>query len=188
MVRPQMMMGNMMRGNSTPPGPRPTFPNPIQRPGLGLASGGMSGGPAGPMASSQPPRNVGFPSNTMGGGGVSSSRPQSMPQSSSVKAQQAKARQDLLAHAASFLNPTNKPSTLKTATTAAPAPPAAPPTAPKTDGSGDGKTSPVAASSVAKPLPLASLTVAASTPSATTGGSTPTLSSSGQESLAPNTN
>lgn len=91
------MMLNNFRHNTPPT----TFPNPIQRPGLQIP------------ANQRPPRP---PTNPPG----PPPRPSTVPPAvattvssgvaSSLKAQQEKQRQDLLAHAQSFLNPQNKPS------------------------------------------------------------------------------
>lgn len=92
-IRPQMMLNNFR--HNTPP---TTFPNPIQRPGLQIPT------------NQRPPRP---PTNPPG----PPPRPSTVPPSvvstglaSSLKAQQEKQRQELLAHAQSFLNPQNKPS------------------------------------------------------------------------------
>ncbi|XP_025111993.1 protein PRRC2A-like isoform X2 [Pomacea canaliculata] len=164
-VRPQIVVGNILRGNSAPPPQRQTYPNPIQRPGLG-ASATPTGPVSGLPAQQMPPgsgltpltnqsRVTGATSATntnIGGLRPQAQLPNSGP-SSFIKAQQAKHRQDVLAHAASFLNPYNKPSgSLKTSTSSSS--PATvnststvtAPATPKADGSGDGKNSPIAAS------------------------------------------
>ena len=145
-VRPQLMVSNMLRGNTAPPGPRPNFPNPIQRPGLAASA------PSGPI----PPASVATQRGVnLGGGAHLGPRPMTQPQpslggtqlSNTVRAQQAKARQDLLAHCANFMNPhkTSSPGSKMPATTSQPASvgngACAPPAAPKADGSGDGKKS-----------------------------------------------
>ncbi|XP_063423806.1 protein PRRC2C-like isoform X4 [Mytilus trossulus] len=99
-IRPQMMMNNF-RHNT----PTTSFPNPIQRPGLQMPP------------NQRPPRPLGVPTNqAVGQLRPNAIVPQPAPISSStntsvsLRAQQAKQRQELLAHAQSFLNPQNKPS------------------------------------------------------------------------------
>ena len=81
-VRPQMMVNNY-RANVPPP--PASFPNPIQRPG------GHSSAPR----AQRPAQKPAEPSSKA---------------SDALKAQQAKERKGLLAHAQNFLNPQNKPS------------------------------------------------------------------------------
>ena len=102
-IRPQMMLNNF-RHNAPPS----SFPNPIQRPGLQIPTNQR---PPRPQLGSQP-NPVGAPPRP------SSSVPPTLPptsnMSSTLKAQQEKQRQDLLAHAQNFLNPQNKPSIKQT--------------------------------------------------------------------------
>ncbi|XP_048776168.2 protein PRRC2C-like isoform X5 [Ostrea edulis] len=91
-VRPQMLLNT---GNFRPnvPPSQGSFPNPIQRPG-----GQVAGNPRPPRPQGKPP------------GPPPPSQDNSSKTGSAFKAQQAKERQGLLAHAQSFLNPQNKPS------------------------------------------------------------------------------
>ncbi|XP_078324244.1 uncharacterized protein LOC111125384 isoform X5 [Crassostrea virginica] len=91
-VRPQMLMNATNFRPNVPPS-QGTFPNPIQRPG-----GQMPANPRPPRPQGKTP---GPPAPT---------QDNTSKVGSAFKAQQAKERQGLLAHAQSFLNPQNKPS------------------------------------------------------------------------------
>lgn len=91
MVRSPMMVNNFRP--SVPPATA-TFPNPIQRPG-GVQIPGSPRQQRPPQVA--PPVSMG--AGPAPGGG-----------NTTIKALQAKQRQELLAHAQNFLNPQNKPS------------------------------------------------------------------------------
>lgn len=164
-VHPPILMGNVIHSSSAPPGPRSNFPNPIQRPELGVTNtslGVVQGqqGLTGQVSTAASLRNSSMSSTTVSNPTIQPrpQQPGSGPQSF-IKAQQAKQRQDLLAHAASFLNPFNRPSqknAMASATTSTPGSTGpmgmTTPSAPKTDGSGDGKKSAVLPA-LAKPPP-----------------------------------
>lgn len=179
------MMSNMVRGNTAPPCPRPNFPNPIQRPGLATSA------PSGPLQPSSlsaqrginlgGPRPMTQPQPSLGGSQVSST----------VRAQQAKARQDLLAHCANFMNPHKMPSSGSKISASASQPASAgsgacaPPAAPKADGSGDGKKS--VTTPLLKSVPTSSAPGSASSPTAVVAvasGSTGTAGLQGEKGVA----
>lgn len=91
-VRPQMLMNTANFRPNVPPS-QGSFPNPIQRPGGQMPSNPRPPRPQGKTPAPPPPPQE---NNSKTG--------------SAFKAQQAKERQGLLAHAQSFLNPQNKPS------------------------------------------------------------------------------
>ncbi|XP_050411545.1 integrator complex subunit 3 homolog [Patella vulgata] len=84
-VRPSIMVGSMMRSNTAPP-TQPTFPPPIQRPGVQQNTTLIT------QTSIPTPVIVTQTTNP------------------SMKALHEKQRREVLAHAQSFLNPQNKPS------------------------------------------------------------------------------
>lgn len=95
MQQPQLLVSNMMRASTTGQ-PRAPLPNPIQRP-IGHAPVPRPQQPSlqmpAPVIHAQPMQPQ---ASSEGGGG-------------SIRALQAKQRQEVLAHAHSFLNPSNKP-------------------------------------------------------------------------------